>query len=464
MAERTEQLDSIWVYPLTGVTVTNGVIVPGKILDVSLNLHFAGWDSTIDSYYSRSDVYYDETQVGFSLSEDFSTGGSPLTSLIGRDDLTGCTIYIGKDTSVLENDITTAGQIHDQIYPEDLIRLISGTITFTYEASNNQLTQKIFFGNSKPKSFYFGSQEVKQIFLGSNLIWERGIVYPENNSIVYSYDRRNKKLTITLNQMDEKTQLRFDDGRLYAQINTRRCYRLGKLLELTDFGYMCEDETSRSLRGRSRPNYATFKRIPLTTKTTIIDLSDITKTCERTMRRRVDHFGASTVEFVDFTAHLCFLPVNTFDLSMDEYDGYAWRYLKGSNSGAPYRISFNDTYDTVDYDYINYSWSDGIFIAFPSQTLPSGCVGIGVEGDAQFGVRFSDENGTSVSYDRDDIKNFYWMKASDSYSWSNFHLLSEETPIPANTAFRILVYTPGHMENIYNAELGIKILTRKSGS
>lgn len=463
MAERTEQFDSIWVY--SGVTVTNGVVVPGTILDVSLSLHFAGWDSAVDSYYSHSDVYYDETTVGFSLSEDYSTGGSPLTSLIGREDLTGRTIYIGKDTSVLENDMRAAAtQIDDQVSPEDLIRLVSGTITFTYETSNNQLTQKIFFGSSKPKSFYFGSQEVKQIFLGSNLVWEHSIVYPENNSIVYSYDRGNKKITITLNQMDEKTQLRFDDGRLYAQINTRRCYRSGKQLVLTDFGYLHLDPSRISCRGTSRPNYTTFKRVPLTTKTTVIDLSDITRTCEKTMRRRITAFGEQAVEFIDFTVHLCFLPVNSYDLNMNDYSGYAWRYLPGSNSGAPYRISFTDTYDTVDYDYVSWDWTDGMYIAFPSQTLPDGYTGVGIEGDYHFGAHASDENGRTIDYDRSNIHNLYWMRVGDSYSYSNFHLLSEETPIPANTAFRIVVHTPGHMEALYNANLEMRILTKISNS
>lgn len=124
--------------------------------------------------------------------------------------------------------------------------------------------------------------------------------------------------------MDEKTQLRFDEGRLYAQINTRRCYNLRKHMVLTDFGFACEDESLRSLRGRSRPNYATFKRIPITTKTTVVDLSDITKTCERTMRRRIEHFETNNaIEFIDFTVHLCFLPVNSFDNSINEYSGYA---------------------------------------------------------------------------------------------------------------------------------------------
>lgn len=48
-----------------------------------------------------------------------------------------------------------------------------------------------------------------------------------------------------------------------------------------------------------------------------------------------------------------------------------------------------------------------MYIAFPSQTLPSGYTGIGIEGDAQFGVRFSDEDGRTSTYDRYDIKNFY---------------------------------------------------------
>jgi hypothetical protein len=129
--------------------------------------------------------------------------------------------------------IMNRAQVSIQAYPDEFLYFDESEITFEVRTDgvNNIALQSKAISNA-----YLGSTAVKEIRLGSELVWSKPLTFPSSNVITKTYNNSTRMLTISLDALNEKTQISFDRNELYACIYIRRPYTHTKLMNYTDTG------------------------------------------------------------------------------------------------------------------------------------------------------------------------------------------------------------------------------------